>query len=272
MNLKANIFFKECLCTLFCLFYSDFFSQRITIKDSLDKKTIPFCEIFIDDKAYFSDSLGNFEIKDISPETISIKKSGYEKKVISGLSSKPSQIVYLSPQFVSIEEIDLKKKKELIMQPDFKKNNTTLLPAGIDIGFTLSNKSGKDAVIKQLILPIKEIKNNNYYLKVDFYTLPRNTSSKKINGASLFIPVSSLKKRNNIIDMDEKIPFPKEGILISFRIIENIGKYSNKITTPVIVFYNEKNGGNTYFLNNKEIWEKVTMKVPQISLGFVLLQ
>ncbi|WP_131701437.1 hypothetical protein [Chryseobacterium sp. FH2] len=180
----------------------------------------------------------------------------------------------MSPKYISIPGIDLKPTEQLTIKPNVKKTNTTILSTGFDLGFKLVNNTGRNALIKQIILPIKEIRNSNYYLKLDFYELTDNKNditSKKINGDSQFIPVASLQSGNNAISLDEKIALPKEGVLLSMRIIENIGKYSDRVTNPVIVFYHDKVFGNTYFYNSKHIWEEFKSN-PKIAIGLVLLQ
>ena len=138
----------------------------------------------------------------------------------------------------------------------------------------LVNHSQQNSFIKQLILPVKEVVDNNYYLKLDFYEITDSgMPGDQINRNSQFFPAASLRKGTNLIALEEKISFPKEGVLLSIKIVENIGNYSNTGGSPVIIFYNNKNRTDVYALNDKTLkWEKFPHSLFVIAVGMIILQ
>lgn len=251
------------------LFSSFFYSQKITVLDSIDHQKVSYAEFIVDGTSYFSDSLGTIKLTPKNYYPILIKKSGYNNKVIQNYSNT----IYLKPIIKNIEEVIIKNKKDFEFTSKPLNKNTTKLPDNLTIGFILNGKENILGKLKEISIPVKRIYNNNTLLKIDFYRVEKEKISKEsLNEKSIFININELtKKKNNKIDLKD-YNIPVDGsILISIRIIEETGKTEKLLTQPSIQFYNSKEKGSLFFYNQHlENWKVLSENINLISLSYII--
>ena len=246
-----------------------FYSQKITVLDSIDHKKISYVEFIVEGNSYFSDSLGSIELTKKNEKPIFIKKIGYNDKKIENYSNT----IYLKPIIRDIQEVVIKNKKDYEFTSSFLNKNTTKLPNDLSIGFIIRGKENRIGKLKEISIPVKKIYRNNTLLKIDFYNLENEAINREtLNGESIFINVNDLiKRKKNKIDLQEyNIPFSGE-ILVSIRIIEETGKTEKLLNEPSIQFYNSKEKGNLFFYNQylKE-WKVLSHNINFISLSYII--
>lgn len=275
--MKNSILLKECLVALFYFFtVAAYYSQTLIIQDQSSGEKLGFSEIIINRNTYYADSSGVFHFSNNAGRLndITVKRTGYLEKKVSIENKETDNHVFLEPAYREIEKISLSPKKVQVISDDYKKNSTSSLPFGIDLGYKIRNNFNKEGLLKSITIPLKNISNNKSYIKLDFYELIDQSVSKvPINTEPVFIPLTDLKKGENIIDLAKyKISFLKNGILVGIRIIERIGEYNNTLSKPVISFYNSKRKDAAYYKNQStDLWEKFDSDLPIISFSLTVL-
>ncbi len=276
--MKNSILLKECLAALFYFFtVAAYHSQTLIIRDQSSGEKLGFSEIIINGNIYYADSSGVFQFgKDTGRlNDVTVKRTGYLEKKVSMENNETDKNVFLEPAYREIEKISLIPKKVQVISDDYKKNSTSSLPFGTDLGYKIRNNFNKEGLLKSIRIPLQNIENNKSYIKLEFYELTDHSVSEvPINTEPIFIPLADLKKGDNIIDLERyKISFPENGILAGIRIIESIGNYNTTLSQPVVSFYNSKKKGMTYYKNQSTgLWEKFNSDgLPVISFALTVL-
>ncbi|MCY0977449.1 hypothetical protein PGH12_19025 [Chryseobacterium wangxinyae] len=246
-----------------------YYSQKITVLDSIDHKTISYVEFIVDGNSYFSDSLGTIELTKKNEQPIFLKKNGYEEQK----KANYNRIIYLKPIIKDIEEVIIKNKKNVEFASKSINKNTTKLPNDLTIGFKIKGKENISGKLQKISIPVKRIYANNTLLKIDFYNFENDVIDKEIlNNESIFINVNDLTtKKNNVIDL-HKYNIPIIGnILISIRIIDETGLTDKNLKEPSIQFYNSKEKGNIYFYNQYlKDWKILSNDINLISFSYTI--
>jgi hypothetical protein len=253
---------------LFNIFFITYFhAQKVEVQDSINGKPISYAEFQIDGSVFFADSLGQFNFTK-NYKSFVVYKPGFLPKTIN----KFSNLIKLSPKTYEIQEVVLKKYNLKSIDSKIKKNNTWILPFGLQIGFKYYNPYHQEGIIKKITIPIKQIYDNkNAVLSIRFYKYSGDEIEiEPIENGVIEISVDQLKRKKNTIDISENgIILPENGVFISLNVIEENGTDFFKGSKQSIRFYNSKTIGNSFFLNTvSKKWVKNSIDFNIIGISF----
>lgn len=238
---------------------------QIKVVDSITKMPIPFTTItFGENNGFYTNQDGEFNLKEVHSESISIFCLGYEKKTIE-IKSINQNTIFLKPSSFELSEIIIsnKKNKTRIKKIKPEKHNDFLQSYMLNIGGELAiyvpnNFDSNDVVLKSLLIPVvtktisfdknmtgkkqqvKKLPFSAMY-KISFYENENNRPKEQLNYESITIV---LNEESTIVNLNlEKytIDLPKNGLFVG---ILNLGPTdeTGKLipTTPYIDKKTEK--------------------------------
>lgn len=262
------------LLYIFLLFtnYHLFYTQKITILDSINKQPLPYCRIINNNTEFYTDSLGCFTFKNFQKNTI-IKKGGYYDKIINNFQ----HIIYLNPKTIEINEINLNQKKEYLIKNKKKNNSTIEVGNTFMTGKIITNPFNKDVLIKDLIIPIhKNWGNKNDLLVINFHSINKENGEIQKNPYKeneIIVKLSDIKSKNNVIRIsDKKIILPPNGILVSFKIVKEIGKENLLNENKTLTIYKSATNENLYIFDIKSNKWILLKNAPAYAISLNILQ
>lgn len=269
--LIANLFYnkksKQCLSALFIFLSQVIFCQnQFIVKDSITKEKLKFVKIEIDDKNYYTDSLGSFTIgENIDNKFLTIKKSGYYQNKI--ISNKIKNEILLSPKEIEIEQVIINQKKQFVVGERIYKKSTTYLTDNVQLGVLLKNNKDSIGFVRFIEFFIKKNSmDENRYLELSFSEVDTKNNFSENNTITLVEPISKILKFKNKIDLSSyKIPFGKNGTLIGLKLINKVGSNSEDFSKSVLQFYNSKSKDYMYMRKSTD-WIKYPSKTDVIDI------
>ncbi len=217
--------------------YFKTYSQNILVLDSLNKKPIPFVNIFFGKgRGTYTNEHGYFNVDRTSKDTLLLSHVSY-----NSLQIKVSEIkdtIILSPNAVILKEIIISKGKKQTKFIDFPKRNSSYSSWPITsmseiVTLITPNKKIEDSKILKLEFnflkrKLNEIENN---LKTAFRINIYSSKDKEIEGSiyssDVFI-INPYQKEKIELDLsNEDIEFNKKGIFIGIEVIGDIEPNAN---------------------------------------------
>ncbi|AQX03915.1 hypothetical protein ATB99_12200 [Elizabethkingia meningoseptica] len=261
---KNILFQRSAVIAALLLSFGKLLSQHvISFKEADSHLPIKYCEIKIDNRSFFSDSLGTFNIT--NAKAFEVTDSRYKK--IAARSVSKDSIIFLQPKEFLIEEVIFNAPKILNFEDNVKKSTIFTFSTGYSYGKILKGNFSNDSQLKSITLYNQKPISVPYYLKLDFYHFSINPDlvlREKLNKDNIIIPLynqTTQQKKFNIDLRKFKIKLKDNSFFVSVQLITDIGSYQQeKITNKILTFYTSKNKGDQYigrYHNNTMIWTKI---------------
>jgi hypothetical protein len=224
---------KNIILTIFLLIAPNLIAQKsvsFTVIDSVSKQVVPFLKIIVvgKDKGTYSDEIGFVKINDLSNnDTLYIVDIFYEHKFLQVKALQKNQQIILSPKVFIFNEAIVKPNNIREKEIGYAKirSNTNFFNAiiGNEMAFLIESKKFKIAFIKEIIIKIKNTKNNPM-VKIHLYLNDHGKPGLEIQLKENLITISdkNLLKYNI---QNQNIQLPENGIFVS---VEWIGKFNQR--------------------------------------------
>jgi len=216
-----------------CVFYA----QEFIVLDSLTKESLPFSNIIIDNKGFYTNENGRFSIKENS-KAIEISHLGY--KNFSSDIRKIKDTIFLIPKPIIIKEViissDNNEKIQKIGYLKKTKYSIGLLSSKEEniIVIVPTNSAIIDNYIEKVEFPLNKFKLYNKkdklyknvpaVIRINIYTVENNLPKERIFSSK---PIKFIMSEKEVISVDiseEMIKLPKNGLSFG---IEMIGRVNN---------------------------------------------
>jgi len=276
-----HIYFQRSAVTAALLFpFIQLFSQHTIHFRELDSNLpVKYCEIKINNRVFFSDSLGKLKMK--TSKAFEVVDNRYQNVSIRA-ASKDSVILLQTKEYI-IPEVVISSLKTLNFEDKIKRNSIYNVSTGYNYGKILKGSFKNNALLKSITLYPKRKITNLYFIKLDFYDFSNSyklTLKEKLNKENIIIPLSDLSVQKGKLYIDLRrfnIRLKNNAFFISIRIIADIGTYQvEKINDIIMSLYTSKTKEDIYtgsYGPNEEIWSKhIYSSSNPIAISFSILQ
>ncbi len=276
------IYFQRSAVIAALLFpFIQLFSQHtIHFREADSNLPVKYCEIKINNRVFFSDSLGKLTMK--TSKAFDVVDNRYQN--ISLRATSKDSVILLQPKEYIIPEVVIPSLKTLDFEDKLRRNSIYNLSTGYSYGRVLKGNFQNNAQLKSITLyPTRKI-TNPYYIKLDFYEFspnPKLILKKKLNRDNIIFPLSNLsvQKRKLYIDLRKfNIRLKDPDLFVSIRIIADTGTYhGEKINDIIMSVYASKIKKDVYIGNynglDETIWNKQNLhSIDPIATSFSILQ
>lgn len=227
--------------TLFILMFSFSYSQEnVLLIDSVNRNIIPYANIYFpkSQKGIYSNKSGFFQINKMQPDSIHISCLGY--KTLKTTTNLIQDTIFLTPEYIKLNEIQLSTKKGNYKEIGFKKgNNYWYAGRHIELGVILKpNQKNKNSIIKELIIPVSKKKpqsnkNNvtfNSVIKVGIFSIKDNLPNQNLLEKNILINFNQDSDDTIKVDLlNQEIYFTSDGLFINIVIVGEIDDKGNVI-------------------------------------------
>jgi hypothetical protein len=213
------------------------YSQNILVLDSLNKKPVPFVNIFFGkDKGTYTNEHGYFNIDRKSKDTLLLSHVAYNSLQIK--VSELKDTIILSPNAVILKEIIISKGKQQTKFIDFPKRNSSYSSWPITsmseiVTLITPNKKNEDSKILKLEFNflkrnLNEVENNiKTAFRINIYSSKDKEIESSMYSSDVFI-INPYQKEKIELDLrNENIEFNKKGIFIGIEVIGDIDRNDN---------------------------------------------
>lgn len=255
MKLKISFIFFS-LSFLF-----NYSQERTFLIDNIKNEKIPYATIYypVSKKGYYTNDKGFFEFSKKSVDSVYVSCLGY--KTLKITTDLIKDTIFLNPDIVVLDEIEISKKRVIENKIGFKKgNNYWYGGKHIEIGVIVKPKKELENVyIKEFILPVrkkrlqKTKKNNefNSVIKIGVFSVKNNLPYKNVLEKSILINYNQDSEKIIKVDLtDEDIFFTKEGLFFNIVLvgeIDSIGNVTPEVyPLPGIICTNKKSKDFSY--------------------------
>lgn len=251
---------------VFLSYFINVANSQIKVIDSITKKHVPYVAIrFDENNGIFTNNEGEFNLTDVTKDSIFLSSPGYRRKVID-LKTLDSNLIYLSPVDYVLEEVAIsnknKKSKTKRVKPikhnDFLKSHRLIVGEELAI-YIPNNYNSDDIEFKSLLIPIitktisfdksmagktqrvKKLPFSAMY-KISFYENLKGSPGDQINYEDITIVINEKSTIVNFSIEKYNISLPHEGVFIG---ILNLGKTDRNgklISTSPFEMREDKNG------------------------------
>lgn len=222
---------------LFPAFFFKTHSQNVLVLDSINKKPIPFVNIFIgNNKGTYTNEYGYFNINRKSKDTLFLSHITY-----NSLQIKVSEIkdtLFLSPNAIILKEIIINKGKQQTKFIDFPKRNSSygswpITSMSEIVTLIIPSKKNENSKIQKLEFNLLKNKFNGFgnnlktAFRINIYSTKNNEIEDTIYSSDVFSINSYLKEKIELDLSNENVEFYRKGIFIGIEVIGDIDSNGN---------------------------------------------
>ena len=212
-------------------------SQNVLVLDSINKKPIPFVNIFIgNNKGTYTNEYGYFNVDRKLKDTLLLSHIAY-----NNLHIKVSEIkdtIILSPNAIILKEVIINKGKQQSKFIDFPKRNSSygswpITSMSEIVTLITPNKKNENSKIQKLEFNFLKKKFNEFgknlktALRINMYSSKNNEIEDTIYSSNVFVITSYLKEKIELDLSNEEVKFNRKGIFIGIEVIGEIDSNGN---------------------------------------------
>lgn len=212
-------------------------SQNVLVLDSINKKPVPFVNIFIgNNKGTYTNEYGYFNVDRKLKDTLLLSHIAY-----NNLHIKVSEIkdtIILSPNAIILKEVIINKGKQQSKFIDFPKRNSSygswpITSMSEIVTLITPNKKNENSKIQKLEFNFLKKKFNEFgknlktALRINMYSSKNNEIEDTIYSSNVFIITSYLKEKIELDLSNEEVEFNRKGIFIGIEVIGEIDSNGN---------------------------------------------
>ena len=212
-------------------------SQNVLVLDSINKKPVPFVNIFIgNNKGTYTNEYGYFNVDRKLKDTLLLSHIAY-----NNLHIKVSEIkdtIILSPNAIILKEVIINKGKQQSKFIDFPKRNSSygswpITSMSEIVTLITPNKKNENSKIQKLEFNFLKKKFNEFgknlktALRINMYSSKNNEIEDTIYRSNVFIINSYLKEKIELDLSNEEVKFNRKGIFIGIEVIGEIDSNGN---------------------------------------------
>ena len=212
-------------------------SQNVLVLDSINKKPVPFVNIFIgNNKGTYTNEYGYFNVDRKLKDTLLLSHIAY-----NNLHIKVSEIkdtIILSPNAIILKEVIINKGKQQTKFIDFPKRNSSygswpITSMSEIVTLITPNKKNENSKIQKLEFNFLKKKFNEFgknlktALRINMYSSKNNEIEDTIYRSNVFIINSYLKEKIELDLSNEEVEFNRKGIFIGIEVIGEIDSNGN---------------------------------------------
>ncbi len=212
-------------------------SQNVLVLDSINKKPVPFVNIFIgNNKGTYTNEYGYFNVDRKLKDTLLLSHIAY-----NNLHIKVSEIkdtIILSPNAIILKEVIINKGKQQSKFIDFPKRNSSygswpITSMSEIVTLITPNKKNENSKIQKLEFNFLKKKFNEFgknlktALRINMYSSKNNEIEDTIYSSNVFIITSYLKEKIELDLSNEEVKFNRKGIFIGIEVIGEIDSNGN---------------------------------------------
>ena len=212
-------------------------SQNVLVLDSINKKPVPFVNIFIgNNKGTYTNEYGYFNVDRKLKDTLLLSHIAY-----NNLHIKVSEIkdtIILSPNAIILKEVIINKGKQQSKFIDFPKRNSSygswpITSMSEIVTLITPNKKNENSKIQKLEFNFLKKKFNEFgknlktALRINMYSSKNNEIEDTIYRSNVFIINSYLKEKIELDLSNEEVEFNRKGIFIGIEVIGEIDSNGN---------------------------------------------
>ena len=225
---------------IYIFLLADFFkthSQNVLVLDSINKKPVPFVNIFIgNNKGTYTNEYGYFNVDRKLKDTLLLSHIAY-----NNLHIKVSEIkdtIILSPNAIILKEVIINKGKQQSKFIDFPKRNSSygswpITSMSEIVTLITPNKKNENSKIQKLEFNFLKKKFNEFgknlktALRINMYSSKNNEIEDTIYSSNVFVITSYLKEKIELDLSNEEVKFNRKGIFIGIEVIGEIDSNGN---------------------------------------------
>jgi hypothetical protein len=212
-------------------------AQNVLVLDSLNKKPIPFVNIFIgNDKGTYTNEFGYFNVDRKLNDTLLLSHIGYNDIHIK--VSEIKDTIILSPNAIILKEVIIIKGKQQSKFIDFPKRNSSygswpITSMSEIVTLVTPNKKNENSKIQKLEFNFLKKKFNEFEnnlktaFRINIYSTKNNEIEDTIYSSDVFIINSYLKEKIELDLSNEEVEFNRKGIFIGIEVIGDIDSNGN---------------------------------------------
>jgi hypothetical protein len=212
-------------------------SQNVLVLDSINKKPVPFVNIFIgNNKGTYTNEYGYFNVDRKLKDTLLLSHIAY-----NNLHIKVSEIkdtIILSPNAIILKEVIINKGKQQSKFIDFPKRNSSygswpITSMSEIVTLITPNKKNENSKIQKLEFNFLKKKFNEFgknlktALRINMYSSKNNEIEDTIYSSNVFVITSYLKEKIELDLSNEEVKFNRKGIFIGIEVIGEIDSNGN---------------------------------------------
>ena len=212
-------------------------SQNVLVLDSINKKPVPFVNIFIgNNKGTYTNEYGYFNVDRKLKDTLLLSHIAY-----NNLHIKVSEIkdtIILSPNAIILKEVIINKGKQQTKFIDFPKRNSSygswpITSMSEIVTLITPNKKNENSKIQKLEFNFLKKKFNEFgknlktALRINMYSSKNNEIEDTIYSSNVFVITSYLKEKIELDLSNEEVKFNRKGIFIGIEVIGEIDSNGN---------------------------------------------